>query len=143
MVKIEYGASLAESPAASLVEAYREEIKRLGFDQGGGATVIPDNAWVAYAMDGEECIGFSAHLPFEEINSMWIHAAYVVPHRRGEGIHSKLFERVVYQAELECHVSVQCGTHVENYAAQNAFEKQGRKVFGLMYRYDLKKELGQ
>lgn len=136
--KIEYFDDLATSPALGLIAAFNHEMNVNGFDQGAGAGIINPNAWTVAAMDGDECIGFCAHVPFPEADCLWIQAAYVVPHRRGEGVHTDMFERVVYQAKLENVSSVQCGTHIKNSKARTAFEAQGRVPFGIMYRYDLK-----
>lgn len=138
--KIEYFDDLAQSPSLGLIDAFNHELKSKGLDQGGGATVINPNAWTVAAMDGDECIGFCAHMPFKEADCLWIQAAYVVPHRRGEGVHSAMFKRVVEQARLECVSSVQCATHIDNEGARAAFHKQGRVPFGIMYRYNVNGE---
>lgn len=136
-IEIRYFPDLAESPAKPLVIDAHKELAKAGLTQGETEPNVNKNAWVAAAFDGEECVGFIAHSPYFNVNAIWIEQAYVKPSHRRRGIHAMMFERVVAQARIEGLKSVQSGTHVNNEKSRASMEKQGRKVFGLFYKYDV------
>lgn len=138
-ITVTHHSSLCESPAFILVDDYRKEMKEKGFDQGGDVPVN-GHSWAVVAMDGDRCVGFMAHAPYLPVKAIWIESAYVHPEYRRRGIHGMMFDRVVDQAKIEGLTSVQGATDVRNVASISSMEKQGREVFGLMYRYNIKKE---
>jgi GNAT superfamily N-acetyltransferase len=138
-IRIELYDDCQQSPALLLVAAYKDEIKRSGLGQGGDEVVVNLNSYTVAAMNGERCVGFILYAPYPAVNAMWIGDAYVDPDYRRKGIHGLMFNRVVEQARLNGFDSVQGATSVQNVASIASMEKQGRELFGVMYRYDVNK----
>lgn len=136
-IRIEFHPDFSASPAAHLAEPYEEEIRSRGFSQGGVGDMFNRLSWCSVAMDGSECVGFSAFFPLPSANALWVDAAYVLPEYRGRGIHAMLFSDVVRQARLEGVSSVQSGVHKDNANSLKSHQKQGREIFGYFTRYVL------
>lgn len=136
--KIEFHARLSESPAAVLTEAYIEDIIAKDCVQTDARPVVNPHSWVSCAMIDGECVGFLELLPYPQINALWIASAYVSSDHRRKGIHSALFRDAVRQAKLEGFDSVECGVHINNKESIAAMAKQGRRVTGHFYSYDIK-----
>ncbi|WP_234844297.1 GNAT family N-acetyltransferase [Sinorhizobium medicae] len=64
---------------------------------------------------------------------------YVLPEHRWKGIHTALFDTLVDKGLQQGNiVSINCMTHLNNLAAQAAFEAQRRTKEYIMYSYPLK-----
>ncbi|WP_322883131.1 GNAT family N-acetyltransferase [Sinorhizobium medicae] len=72
--------------------------------------------------------------------TIWtIQLAYVSPEHRRKGIHTALFNALVDKAKKQGDIfSIETVTHVNNMAAQAAFEAQGRIKESINYSFRLK-----
>ncbi|RVI55196.1 GNAT family N-acetyltransferase [Sinorhizobium medicae] len=125
------------SPAWQLVPQAMTYLQESGF--AGRSDLPPDfteSCVVAIGEDGK-AIGF---LTYDCGRESWIITlSYVVPERRRKHIHTALFyalrDKAIEQGNV---VSIDSTTHVNNLAAQAAFEAQGRTKESINYTYSLK-----
>uniref|UniRef100_A0AAU8HXR8 N-acetyltransferase domain-containing protein n=1 Tax=Rhizobium phage LG08 TaxID=3129229 RepID=A0AAU8HXR8_9CAUD len=115
-----------------------DELRFLGLDQD--PVVFPnynDFVLVSYD-DAEEIQGFMI-VSYNDYSSSWhISISYVFKNHRRKGVHTKLFEKLVEKAKARGDIlSINSGTHCDNYKAQAAFEKQGRKKSFVVYEYKI------
>jgi len=87
------------------------------------------------AWNGEDVVGFICYEFLESSNVYHINLAYVVPSHRREGIHTKMFERLVTEMKTNGVRKINSGTMIDNIAAQKAFEAQGRVATSINYTY--------
>lgn len=89
--------------------------------------------------DGAKPLGFLIYRHDDVQCSWFVMLAYVDPAHRRQGIHSSLFSALVDRAKHRGDIlSIHCGTHIDNFAAQSAFEKQGRAKTAIMYSFPIK-----
>ena len=131
--------NVGHSPAWPLVitaiKALEEE--GIGF-QPFVAPVYNDSALVSFGDNGH-VEGFLIYR-YDDVKCSWfILLAYVLPEHRRKGIHTALFSALVERAKKRGDIlSIDCGTHIDNRAAQAAFEAQGRVKTAIMYSYSLR-----
>lgn len=77
---------------------------------------------------------------YDEMRSSWfILLAWVPEDQRRQGIHTAMFHALLDRAKARDDIlTIECGTHIDNHAAQAAFERQGRKAHAVMYTYHLR-----
>lgn len=98
-----------------------------------------DAALVASEVETGTIVGFLVYRHDASQESWFILLAYTHPAMRRRGVHTKLFETLVQRAKVRGDIlSITAGTHPNNVAAQRAFDKQGRKLTGLMYEFKLR-----
>lgn len=91
------------------------------------------------AFDGDIPIGFIVYRPDELKADWWVMLSYVDPSQRSQGVHTKLFEAVAERAKSKGDIlTISCGTHVDNVAAQNAFNRHGRELTGFIYTFHVR-----
>lgn len=92
----------------------------------------------AVGEDGQ-AIGFLIYR-YDDLKCSWfIVLAWVLEEHRRKGIHTALFTALVERAKKRGDIlSIDCGTHINNVAAQAAFEAQGRAKTAIMYSFHLK-----
>lgn len=89
--------------------------------------------------EDDEVMGYLVYQSDSRRSTWWIALAYTLPGHRRKGVHSALFTALVERAKLRGDIlAIESGTHVNNKAAQAAFEKQGRIPISISYAYDIK-----
>jgi ribosomal protein S18 acetylase RimI-like enzyme len=140
-MKIEYYAEVSTSPAWRLIRIAEDELASEGFLIEPHVSPAPSDP-VMIAIDDEvnagAIMGFMVY-QYDRVKASWyILIAWVQPHRRLEGVHTRLFETLVARAKKRGDIrTIECGTHVDNIPAQRAFERQGRKAVAIVYEYRL------
>lgn len=129
--------TLSEIPAAALVPEYHSEIVAAGCSQGNAKSETHMGSWAIAALIDGDCVGYMAVWPCISQDHLWISDAYVKPEHRRKGIHDLMFRRVVEQAKKEGVSQIQSGVHINNKASQASCEKQGRRIFGYFYAFDV------
>ncbi|MDX0487524.1 GNAT family N-acetyltransferase [Sinorhizobium medicae] len=139
MYHVRFYENCGHSPAWPLVPRAMIDLEDRGVDfQPHVSPVWTDACMAAIGEDGK-AIGFLIYR-YDQVKCSWfIMLAYVVPEHRRRGIHTALFSALVDRAKQRGDIlSIDCGTHVKNTAAQAAFEAQGRAKIAIMYSFHLK-----
>lgn len=137
--KIEFFNDAGHSPAWPLVPHAMIDIEKMGFDfQPHVAPAWNDPCMAALDEQGK-AIGFLIYR-YDAMKSSWfIMLAWVPEEHRRKGVHTAMFNALVERAKKRNDIlMIECGTHVNNRAAQAAFEHQGRKAYAVMYSYHLR-----
>ncbi|MDX0517181.1 GNAT family N-acetyltransferase [Sinorhizobium medicae] len=137
--RVHFYENCSQSPASWLVPQATleiEEIEERGFhDRTHSPPIFTSPCVAAIGKDGKAIamINYCGE-------TIWnIFCSYVVPKHRRKRIHSALFEALREKGLQQGNiVSINCMTHVNNLAAQAAFEAQGRTKEYIMYTYPLK-----
>ncbi|WP_412549711.1 GNAT family N-acetyltransferase [Sinorhizobium medicae] len=127
------------SPAWPLVPRAMIDLEDRGFDFQPHVLPMWNDPCMAAISDDGSPMGFLIYR-YDEVNCSWfVMLAYVVPEHRRTGVHTALFSALVDRAKQRGDIlSIYCGTHVNNTAAQAAFEAQGRAKKAIMYSFHLK-----
>ncbi|WP_017275556.1 GNAT family N-acetyltransferase [Sinorhizobium meliloti] len=137
--RVHFYENCSQSPASRLVPQAMIEIKEIegrGFHDRPHASPIFTGPCVAAIDEDGRAIGLILYCG-EEIWTIYL--SYVVLEHRRKHIHTALFKALrdkgLQQGNI---VSIDCSTHVNNLAAQAAFEAQGRTKEYITYTYPLK-----
>lgn len=140
-MKIEMYNEVGTSPAWPLIRVAETELVKNGL--AFHPVVSPAyNDPVLVASEDGAILGFIIYRT-DMVKSTWfIILAWVAPEFRKEGIHTKLFETLVARARVRGDIrAIESGTHINNYAAQAAFARQGRKAIAISYEFPIKEYL--
>lgn len=127
------------SPAWPLVPHAMVDIEKMGFDFQPHVAPAWNDPCMAAIDEHGRAIGFLIYR-YDAVKSSWfIMLSWVKPEHRRKGVHSALFNALVERAKKRGDIlMIDCGTHVNNHAAQAAFAAQGRAQTAIMYSYHLK-----
>nr|DAF77032.1 MAG TPA: acetyltransferase domain containing protein [Caudoviricetes sp.] len=133
-----YFEKVSHSPVVPLIAGAVVELVESGFYEGVPADLSNDEVMVEYVPETGKVIGFMIFRPDTWRSTWFIMLAWTDPAYRRTGTHTALFEALCERARAKGNVRhITCETHVDNLAAQAAFEKQGRIPKSIYYRYDL------
>lgn len=139
MVTIRQFDNVGHSPAWPFIPVALQELVESGVGEHPQVgPVYNDPALIAFDHN-LNMLGFLIYR-YNDVRSGWfIMLSWVRQSHRREGIHTKLFQTLVERAYLRGDIlNIECGTHVDNTAAQRAFEKQGRIAKGIIYSFPIR-----
>lgn len=141
-MKIEMYNEVSTSPAWPLIRVAEMELVKNGLAFHPVHSPAYNDAVLVSSDVSGIITGFIIYRP-DQVKSTWfIILAWVAPERRKLGIHTKLFETLVARARLRGDIrAIECGTHINNHAAQAAFARQGRKKIAVSYEFPIKEYL--
>lgn len=133
---------IMHSPAWALCFDALNELKASGFADNPVMLPSWDDPCLTYEGEDGYVMGFMAYRFDQFRSSFYILLAYVRPDFRLCRIHSSLFDALVARSKVRGDIlSIECGTHINNLAAQAAFAAQGREKAYLLYRYPIRDHL--
>ncbi|MDX1194717.1 GNAT family N-acetyltransferase [Sinorhizobium medicae] len=137
--RVHFYENCSQSPASWLVPQAMieiDEIEKRGLhDRMSAPPIFTEPCVAAIGKDGKAIAMINYR--GEEIWTIFL--SYVVPEHRRKHIHTALFEALRHKGLQQGNiVSINSMTHVNNLAAQAAFEAQGRTKEYIMYTYPLK-----
>jgi len=139
--RVQFYENWRHSPASCLVPQAISEIEEKGFAgrEGPALPILKSPCVAAIGKDGKAMGLLIYHLG----GSRWyITLSYTAPEHRRKHIHTALFEALRDEGLQQGNiVSIDCRTHVNNLAAQAAFEAQGRTKEFIEYTFRLKDEV--
>lgn len=108
-------------------------------DYDPNIVVGDDTIFVSFDADTGKPVAFLAYRPDGRRSAWWVLLSYTLPAYRSQGHHTRLFEAAVERAKSKGDIKrIDCGTHVDNRAAQDAFARQGRMPVGLIYSFHIR-----
>ncbi len=127
------------SPAWPLVPHAMLDLEAQGFGFQPHVAPVWNDGCLAAINDDGEAMGFLIYR-YDSFKCSWfIMLAWVAPAHRRKGIHTAMFTALVERAKKRGDIlAIECGTHIDNVAAQAAFEAQGRTKTAIMYAYHLR-----
>lgn len=137
--KVQQYDNCGHSPAWPMVPSAMLDLQAQGLAfEPHQAPAYNDGCLVAVDENGAS-VGFLAYRHDDLKCSWFIMLAYVAPQHRRKGIHTALFSALVERATKRGDIlAIESGTHVNNKAAQAAFDAQGRERQAIMYTYKIK-----
>lgn len=137
---IKFYKEASTSPAWGMIPFAVAELIGEGLQARFTPQHVVGNDHVIMAFDeNDKPVGLMAYRVTTDGDSWYILLSYVDPDARGDGHHTRMFEALVARAKERGDIlAIECGTHVNNLAAQAAFEKQGRKLTGYAYSYHIR-----
>ncbi len=143
-IRIDLYENIGTSPAWQYVPEATDALLRAGLSSPRFTMPPQDEACLVACLPFKEgepytFLGFMAYRFIPSESSWWISLTYVVPEYRRKGVHTALFKTLEARALKRGDIlSLQSGTHPNNTAAQRAFARQGRDLYYIAYKYDLK-----
>lgn len=138
---IRYFENASSSPLFHLVPRAVLELLSEGLLPDYDPTVVYGNdaMFVSYDEDTGKPVAFLAYRPDAMRSSWWILLSYTLPAYRSLGHHTRLFEACIDRAKSKGDIKrIDCGTHVHNHAAQDAFARQGRVMIGQTWSFEIR-----
>ena len=130
---------VGHSPAWPLIPYALAELRDAGLDHQPFVPPVWNDAVMLALGPAGDCRGFIAYRVDEMRSGWFIMLSYVPEDFRRQGIHTALFEALVARAKAKGDIlRIESGTHVDNIAAQRAFERQGRHAVAIHYTYNVK-----
>lgn len=138
---VKYYENASSSPMFDMVPRAIAELIAEGLQPDYDPNIIVGNdaMFVSFDKDTGKPVAFLAYRPDGVRSAWWVLLSYTMPAYRSQGHHTRLFEAAVARAKSKGDVKrIDCGTHIHNHAAQEAFARQGRIPVGMIYSYAIR-----